>query len=79
MRSEIRLEFDEREDKDGKKYYLCKPALPANVDLAHCVLFFWPDELSLSIALERPKKPQHDEGHSGKPPIRSRNSRDEDY
>lgn len=77
MRSEIRLEFQERLDRDGKKYLICTPQLPANIDLRDSVFFFWLEDESgptMSIALKRPPRggdSKEDEEHHG-PPIRSR-------
>lgn len=44
MKSEIRLEFQQRQDKLDKPYFICKPRLPANVDLRDAVILFWPND-----------------------------------
>jgi len=57
-RSEIRLEFVERKDRDGKKYYLAKTFLPATIDLRNTAFFIWPGDCwkdpSMTIVPIRP-------------------------
>ena len=43
-RSELRIEFAERIDRDGKKYYLAKTYLPMTIDLRNTAFFIWPGE-----------------------------------
>jgi len=56
MRSEIRLEFQRRTDKDGKVFLFARPNLPATIDLRDAVFFVWPDDSSASIALAAPRR-----------------------
>lgn len=68
MKSEIRIEFEPRKDKDDKTYYLCRPSLPATIDLRDCVFFFWPQDVdgpTMAIAMSRPGAPRSGPGGPG--------------
>lgn len=76
MRSEIRLEFRVVKDKYEKPYLLCRPNLPAMVDLRDAVFFFWPndeDGPTMTIALRDDNRGESGErrsprGRRGLPP-----------
>ena len=67
-RSELRLEFVERTDRSGKKYFLAKTFLKMTIDLDGTAFFLWPGDNwkdpSMTVVPVRPsrdEKPIEDE------------------
>jgi hypothetical protein len=49
-RDEITIQLSEREDRDGKKFYIAWPDAPATIDLQDCVMFvFVSDRPAIAI------------------------------
>jgi hypothetical protein len=69
-RSELRIEFAERKDREGNKYYLAKTELPMTISLEDTAFFLWPGdawkEPSMTVVFNKPKKgsqePEEEEG-----------------
>lgn len=75
-RSELRIEFSEREGSDGRKYFLAKPRLPVTLDLRDTALFLWVDKdgnMSMTFRVARTgfpdKREEEDVGGKERRPL----------